>query len=613
MTEVLGSRKYLALIIPAGLTLAGLAALLASFLPYGSVASAIAGSPQAGDQLQRGMDSLARNFGDILARLRYCSAGLLLSALLAAIQRARIRTWIEDAALPFPGFLRDAALSMLRGLRADGAINGCVLAALTLAGAALRIRFLGGPMNIDEAETFLAYASRPLYIGLSWYPAPNNHLFHTMFVHFAWLLFGEREWVIRLPALFAGILLIPLTYWAARSLYDKHAALIAAAMVAPASTLISYSADGRGYTILCAFFLLLLIVGRYLLDHDSEPAWLLWALLAALGFYTIPIMLYAAGTAALWLAIGSSRRPADLPHRTLLTHLATALMVAGALTALLYLPVIIASGPNALTSNDWVKSRGFRYLFANYPASISRTWELWTIDVPRPAIWVFSAAFAVALLQWRRIAGEGARVLLAAALLIPPLVLAQRVVPYVRVWLFLLPLTAALTGAGLWLVLQYLGVRERPYSSLFSAAAALCCFLTMCVPDLRGTRLAYRTHSIHVEEASLWLKDHVKPGDVIAVKGAAWSPLTYYFRRHAVPLVNRPAPCDGMSIIYTLKGGARNPASGPRRVMTLGTQGEDPGMILLTSCLAWSPTVPPQLVYDNGGIRIYEGLAVPTS
>ena len=50
-------------------------------------------------------------------------------------------------------------------------------------GLGLRMIFLFGTMGHDEAETFVLFASRSLRVGLSNYPFPNNHIFHTLLVH----------------------------------------------------------------------------------------------------------------------------------------------------------------------------------------------------------------------------------------------------------------------------------------------------------------------------------------------------------------------------------------------------------------------------------------------
>jgi hypothetical protein len=177
------------------------------------------------------------------------------------------------------------------------------------------------------------------------------------------------------------------------------------------------------------------------------------------------------------------------------------------------------------------------------------------------------------------------------------------------VWIFLVPLGAAATGAGLWFLVWSLG-RNAVHASRLSAVAALACLVAMCIPDLRGTRFAFWASLPRVEDAAVWLKDHLSPTDTIVVRGAGWSPLSYYFRRHGVPFVSRPAPCDAMSLVYTSRGARLGAGSGSgMRVLAVSSSSQDPETILSRACLAWQPTLPPRLVYDTAGIRVYEGYA----
>jgi hypothetical protein len=121
----------------------------------------------------------------------------------------------------------------------------------------LALLFLFQPMRYDEAYTFTHFASTPLYLALSNYSSTNNHLLNTLLVHFSYILFGNHPWALRLPTLIAGWLLVPGTYLVTRTFFGKHAALLAAALVASSSALILFSANARGYTLMALFFLLL--------------------------------------------------------------------------------------------------------------------------------------------------------------------------------------------------------------------------------------------------------------------------------------------------------------------------------------------------------------------
>jgi hypothetical protein len=538
---------------------------------------------------------------------------LLLAGLLAVVCRRKVQAWIEEAVLPLPRFLAGAARSLARGLKADGKLNAWVLLALCLLGAVLRIRFLFQPAGFDEADTFLSYVSRPLFVALSWYPQPNNHLFHTLLVHYAWRMFGEQEWVIRLPALFAGILLIPVTYWAARALYERHSALLAAGLAAAASPLVAYSVNGRGYTLVCVLFLALLITGRYLLEHDSPPAWLLWALVAALGLYTIPIMLYAVGAAALWLVLSSRAIESGKARRQFRGRLGWALAITAAVTAMLYSPVLIASGWRPLLANSYVRSRTFAYLFANLPGHAGKTWDLWTANAPPPLTWLLAAGLVIALVCHRRIATHHVPVPLAAALSIAVLLLVQRVVPFTRVWLFLLPLCAMVSSSGLWHLLRLFRGRAEARSSGLPAAVALSCFLLMGGAVLRGMSVSSRSALDGIEDIAVWLKGRLTPGSVVVAGIPATAPLSYYFRRHRVPLINRPAPCDAMALVYSSTGSfTGTPASGEMRVLTVVDEEQQTlQTVLSAACLTGQAPPVAMLVYGRPGLSVYESYIGP--
>ena len=335
--------KYLSVTIAACLWVLALAGLATSFISYRMFLTVTIGS-SSDDEVLRGVDTLARGFHDIVWRLRMWSAAFIIVALCATIGWRKVQKWIEESIFPLPRFLSDVAVSAVRGLKADGLVNVSALAAFFLIGLIPRIRLLFRPFNFDEADTFVKFAARPLYIGISWYPEPNNHILNTVLMHFAYRLLGDREWALRLPALLAGCLVTPLTYWAARSLYNKYAALIAAALVTPASYLIFYSVDARGYSMQCVFFLLLVIASQYLLEHDSSPAWVLWVLFAALGLYTLPTALYGIGTLALWMALTYGSTGLAGFFRQRIGRLVIALGLTGVLSALLYAPVLIGTG-----------------------------------------------------------------------------------------------------------------------------------------------------------------------------------------------------------------------------------------------------------------------------
>jgi len=405
-----------------------------------------------------------------------------------------------------------------------------------------------------------------------------------------------------MPALIFGTLLIPVTYWAARMFYDKNSALIAAALVSVASPLVSYSVDGRGYVILCVFFLLLLITSRYLLDHDSPPAWLAWAVIASLGFYTIPTMLYGVITIALWLAVSFAWTEPKRPRGEYLVPLASALFLTGVFTCLLYLPVVLASGLEPLISNRFVQSRTFVYVLETLPGNVSDTWGLWTTDVPLPVAVILAAGFAIGIFSQRRSTGF-IPPFLVAAVCIPLLLFAQRVVPFARVWMFLLPLCAMVSAAGLALLIRLLGDRGGRLSAI--AALTLCVLIGQSV--WRSPTVA-ADFTEGVESSVVWLDEYLKPSDVVLAWRSTLSPLKYYFRRYRTPVVGRPAPsCSVIVEAFTSKGARTGKIEeGTTRVLIVTTTGASGTAEIIAACAKASPS--PKLVYEHAGISVFESI-----
>src|SRR5687767_791507 len=123
----------------------------------------------------------------------------------------------------------------------------------------MRALYLGQPMRYDEAVTYMYFVRLDWADALSTYTYPNNHLFHTALAKAAASVFGPSPAVLRLPAFLAGVVLPLTTYVMVRLLYEGRAALIASALIATSGTLVMYSANARGYTIVALAFTLLVI------------------------------------------------------------------------------------------------------------------------------------------------------------------------------------------------------------------------------------------------------------------------------------------------------------------------------------------------------------------
>lgn len=406
--------------------------------------------------------------------------------------------------------------------RRDKLVLGIILI-LTIG---IRILFLSHPIAFDEATTYINYATRPLVEAISNYSAPNNHLFHTLLVHLA-IQFGHDEWIIRLPAFLAGVALVPVTYLLGRRLYNADTGLLAAALVAASSALIEYSTNARGYTLLTLFSLLSMLTSTYLMERESRWLWVLFALLAALGAYTIPIMLYPVAGTAVWLGLTFIVR--GQPER-LLSLIMAGIATAG-VTLLFYLPVLLYSGAEAVIANAFVRPRTWEQFLYDLPISLERTWLLWNRDVPLPLQVVLVIGVIIALIRHRQLSHfHNLLIVVPTAGL---LVLMGRVAPFSRVWLWLLPVIFIVSSAGIiWLLERITATRRFVLAPILTIAlcVGLCANIAIVRSDEPFGDIVLEPES---ENVVIFLKSHFQPNDdylLIPASGA----LSYYFAQHSL-------------------------------------------------------------------------------
>ena len=413
--------------------------------------------------------------------------------------------------------LVESALTDISAVPRPGRRTVLLAALPTLLALVLRLQFIGQPMRYDEALTFNEFASRPLYYGLSFYPDPNNHLLNTLLMHLVFVMGGNQPWLLRLPALVAGVLLVPASYWLARLLYGEGAAILAAVLVAVSSYVIEYSTNARGYTLQALCFVLMLALTVIAARRASLSALLLAAVVAAIGAYAVPTMLYGVVIAGAWLLIS---------RQISLRHLVASGLVLGLLSVLLYLPPLIISGPDNLAANRFVVPLPVGDLPAELARSLISTWGFWNRDVPWPLAALLVFGFLVTTVDELRHRQLPLGLLAVAVCLL--VVLLQRVAPFERVWLFLLPLYLVIASAGLarfvdgrLLGLIFGGVLT--FTTLTSGAI-LASTETGVFPDAEGVA---RT-----------LAPRLAPDDAVMTELPASLPeLQYYFPRFGLPII----------------------------------------------------------------------------
>ena len=413
--------------------------------------------------------------------------------------------------------------------RTGSALPVVALVAIAIMAVAIRVLHVNQPMRLDEARTFLDYAIRPLPDAISNYNIPNNHLLHTFLVWLSVRLFGHAEWAVRLPAMIAGLLIVPASYLATRALAERNAALITSALVAVLPGLILYTANARGYSMVVLAFLLLLPVVNALADMESLSRWIAFGLLIAFGAATIPVMLYPAGAATLWLVAERARRHGLTAMAPFALRLLGVLAVAGALTAVVYVPAIQRFGLTSISGNKFVMPYSWAMFFGALPQFVKRLRDTIALGIPSLSLLLLTLAALLPIVTRTPSRGKLFTLALATGFWCVALLVVTRRPPPPRVWLFLAPLLCIYSGIGLAHFGSWLSRRAQIGEQYIIPAVAL-----LLAIGLAGTnrRTVFENDEsvgfVAGPDVARYLLAQARPGDRLMVSNLVSPEVDYY-------------------------------------------------------------------------------------
>jgi hypothetical protein len=257
-------------------------------------------------------------------------------------------------------------------------------------------------------------------------------------------------------------------------------------------------------------------------------------------------MLYGLAVIAAWLLA-----EVLTGARLTLAHLLVSVLLVGLLSFVLYLPVVIVSGPERLLANRFVEPLGGAELMRDLSTSLARTWRLWNRDLPWPVVVVLVVGLLVQSVH--SVKQRRAPLALLAVGVCLVLALVQRVAPFERVWLFLLPLYVVLASGGL-LGVARLALVPRWAGS--AAAIGLACLLGALVLRSGSILSSQETGAFPDAQAvALTLRGRLGPRDAVVTQLPASLPeLQYYFSRDGLPLealVRPPEQAQQVFVVAT--------------------------------------------------------------
>ncbi len=574
------SHRLTTLLPAALLALIGLVLLAAAFLPFATLKSMADGLMPDGEfeSLNAGNAVVFKAVFFAGALAFVAQAGLSFFYGWNSIWKFLKQLWV-DVCLSFRS-LRPARQEWLSLL---------VLAAVMGTAVVFRLEYIFSSLHHDEAYTYMVF-SHSLRAAVTDYHLPNNHVFHSILVFFSTQLFGNEPWSVRLPALVAGVLLVPSVYALGKRHYDRWVGFGAALLVAISPDLISYSDNARGYTLVALFGLLLLLLGHTVRAAKNRFAWVLIGLVSALGVYTNPAFLFPFGILYVWLLLENRMGlfPGYTSHGDFLKYWSASGLAAAALTLVLYLPILVYSGPEKLFANDFVSPVPWSDLIETLSQRLVDTWVEWTFRVPLAVFYLVVVGWTLSLLFHRRISSTRVPLQLAAGLWILILLLLQRPNAWSKVWVFLIPLALLWATAGIIGLLGQVKVRSVALSALavgllFIACLGRAAWLLPQLPELWAVLG-------DEEKAVLFVESQLLEDDKLVVAPPDDASVWYYAELHGLySAVYQPESGYDRLFVFV------NPDEGQTPASVLSKRG--PGQEAAPSC---------HLLQTFGKIQVYE-------
>lgn len=211
------------------------------------------------------------------------------------------------------------------------------LGALTLVALALRLLGADRGLWMDEASAAFLVFRKPFETLLTIYPGDIHHPLYSVLAHASVGLFGEQVWSMRLPAIVAGTLGVPVLFALADFATTRREAWCAAALVTFSYPHVWFAQNARGYTLLALAAALTTLLLLRAFSSGRAATLIAYALVAGLGAFThITMVFIVVGHAGVWGVEVAGRLLRRRPVSTALWRCAIAFPLAALATLLLY-------------------------------------------------------------------------------------------------------------------------------------------------------------------------------------------------------------------------------------------------------------------------------------
>jgi 4-amino-4-deoxy-L-arabinose transferase-like glycosyltransferase len=514
--------------------------LYCSTWEYETLKTLINGSAADGD-----VETYTKDFHqNLTARALFFGIALVAIAGLAFVFFKRLTqitfSILEDGKSFFKGWKR-----FHRQTYSDATLFQNVLFVLILLlGFIFRAALLNEPVIYDEAFTYNYYAAKPVYVILSDYSYPNNQIFHTLLVKLSTVIFGVGHFALRIPVFLAGIATLYFSYFIAlRFLKNRNTALVVLSVLAFSGVLIEYPAIARGYSLVVLFTLLAIGAADHYLASGNRFSLTFVAIILALAFFTIPVVIYPALMIFGWMLFEKWKTDKKTPWGVIAAGAGSAF-----LAMLLYVPVIITYGFSQLMHHPTMGDNHWSTFSETLGSKLVKMFQYFT---PALGAWLMIVVLFIAVMGV--IANKKIRSLVLTFLLLIPLVLLQSNLAPPRVWTFFLPFIALAVGAGFLALIPNFQKGKNMLAPFVLIALLIPSFGNAV--KIIAEETEYKRHNRYHDAIEIvdYIKGDLNKNTRVVVAFPLEAPLEFYFRVQNVPveaIFRKPEQVNRYIIVY---------------------------------------------------------------
>ena len=265
-------------------------------------------------------------------------------------------------------YLKDLRSSLLKSVNILSYKHN--VATLLLPTLAIVYYAINLPISYDEAWTYLNFSSKNFIISLTYYPAPNNHILHSILTNITNFIFPTSPlFSLRLPTIIVSLMLYLIGMYSIKKHYNQNVSIASVGIFSVLFMGIYYGYMSRGYALILLFFIASFHFALNIIKNPSNVRdWVWLTIFSILGFFTMPSYLYAFATLNVVLLFSTLKKSVFIKQvkYSVITFIAT---------TILYLPTIIVSGLNSLTNNKFVAPKLREVVFSKLPEFLFQTLE----------------------------------------------------------------------------------------------------------------------------------------------------------------------------------------------------------------------------------------------